>query len=303
MHDILLKTSRNGYVDTVFYGSLFLADKNKIYFTKGDNKDSICFMRSLAKPLQTSIMFDSNIIRDYKITGKELAIFSGSHSGTSKHIKILKDVFKKHDLKLKDLLIKPIEPLDKKDFKGRKIKFHNNCSGKHTMMLLNCKYFGYKGDYTNPEHKLQKKIKTKQEELSGYKSNILTFDGCSTPLWGLPYKNIIKAYFNLIKQHPELINAIINNPYIYGGDNRLDTEIIKLSKGKLFAKVGAGGLVLIYNLQIHEILLIKMAQDNNEYRRLVALDYLNKIKWLDIELDNNIYNQKKQIVAKYEFTL
>ncbi len=303
MHKALIKTARNGYLDTIFFGSLFHATKTKLLKSIGENINTICFMRSLAKPLQASILFDTNIINDYNITNSELAIFSGSHSGTLRHINTLKNVLKKHDLKIKDLSIMPLKPLDTREFHGRKTKLHNNCSGKHVMMLLNCKYKGFNYDYTNPNHPIQKIIKQKQEELSQYKSDILTFDGCSTPLWGLPYKNIIKAYFNLIDKHPLLINAILNNSYLYGGYNRFDTEIIQLSKGKLFSKVGAGGLVIIYNFENEEIVLIKMAQDNNETRRLVALEYLNKIGWLNYEADKNLYNQKKQIVAKYEFTL
>ena len=303
MHTVLLKTTRHGFMDTVFYGSIFHANRKKILYSVGESSNSICFMRSLAKPLQASILFDSNIIKDYRITPEELAIFSGSHSGTNKHLEILKKVFKKHNLKLKDLSIKPLMPLDLKDFEGRVTKLHNNCSGKHTMMLLNCKYFGYDYNYTNPKHILQQKIKAKQELLSEYKSDILTFDGCSTPLWGLPYKNVIKAYFNLFESCPKLIDAIIKNPYLYGGANRFDTELIKLSKRNLFAKVGAGGLVLIYNKNNDEIVLVKMAQDNNDTRRLVTINFLNKIKWLDCDTDKNIYNQKQQIVAKYEFSL
>ncbi|MBR2069206.1 MAG: asparaginase [Candidatus Gastranaerophilales bacterium] len=290
-------------MDTCFFGSMYLANKKKIYKSFGNNPSEIYFMRSLAKPLQTSILFDCNIIGEYKITNPELAIFSGSHSGSDRHIAFLKDIFKKYKLKEKDLLIKPIEPLDKRKFKGKAQKLHNNCSGKHTMMLLMCKYLNLKADYTNPNHPLQEIIKEKQEKLSQYKSDILTYDGCTTPLWGLPCENIIAAYFNLIKKHPALINAIVNNSYLYGGYNRFDTEIIKLSNKKLFAKVGAGGLVLVYNREKEEILLVKMAQDNNEARRTVTLDYLKKLNWLDFELDKNIYNQKKQIVAKYEFSL
>ena len=303
MHEILLKTKRYDYIDTCFYGSVFLAKKNGIYKSFGDSKDTICFMRSLAKPMQSSILFDCSIIKDYKIKDSGLAIFSGSHAGSETHIKLLKNILKKHDLKISDLSICPIDPLDKRKFNGRKTKLHNNCSGKHLMMLLVCKYLKFDYDYTKFNHPLQKIIKEKQEKLTGYKSDLLTYDGCSTPLWGLPYENIIKGYFNLIDSHPGLIKAIIKNPDIYGGFGRFDSEIIKLSKGKLFAKVGAGGLVIVYNFKKDEILLLKLAQDNNEIRRIITLDYLNKLKWLNYKTDNNIYNQKKQIVAKYEFSL
>ena len=303
MHEILLRTVRNNYLDTCFLGSVFFATKNKIVKSIGENPDNICFLRSLFKPIQTSILFDCNIIKDYRIKQNELAIFSGSHAGSVKHINLLKNIMKKNKLNLKDLSIIPLEPLDKRNFRGKPSKLHNNCSGKHIMMLLACKYMGFNYDYTNPNHPLQKIIKNQQEKLSNYKSDILTFDGCSAPLWALPYKNVIEAFYNLVHKYPDLINAIIKNPDIYGGFNRLDTEIIKLGKGNLFSKVGAGGLVLIYNLKEDNSILIKLAQDNNDTRRIITLDYLNKINWLDYEVDKNIYTQKGQIVAQYEFTL
>ena len=51
----------------------------------------------------------------------------------------------------------------------------------------------------------------------------------------------------------------------------------------------------------YEILLVKMIQNNNEYRRLITLDILNKINWLDYESENWVYNQKKEKVAKYYY--
>ena len=303
MHETLLRTLRNNYLDTCFFGSVFFARKDKIIKSIGESPDNICFMRSLFKPIQTSILFDNNIINECDIKQNELAIFSGSHSGSIKHINLLKKIIKKYNLKIKDLLIEPLEPLDKRYYSGRATKLHNNCSGKHVMMLLVCKQMGFNYDYTNPNHPLQKLIKKQQEKLSGYSSEILSFDGCSTPLWGLPYKNIIVAFYNLINNYPKLIDAIIKNPYIYGGFNRLDSEIIKLGQGKLFSKVGAGGLVLIYNLEENNTLLIKMAQDNNDARRLIALNYLNHLNWIDYKIDKNIYNQKKQVVAQYEFII
>jgi L-asparaginase II len=303
MHKVILQTKRGIFRDTCFFGSYFLANNNGIYESYGDNSSEICFMRSLAKPLQTSVLFDLNVVSDLNLTNHELAIFSGSHAGSDIHLKVLEGIVKKYKLSMSHLLLEKANPLDMRNFNGKKSKLCNNCSGKHLMMLLTSKHLGFNNNYTDPNHPLQQIIKKKQEILSEYKSEILTFDGCSTPLWGLPYENIIIAYFNLVKKHPELINAIIKNYYIYGGYDRFDSEIIKLGKGKLFAKVGAGGFVLIYNLKLNEILLVKMAQDNNEIRKIFTLYLLNKIKWLNIPLDLDIYNQQKQIVARYEFSL
>jgi len=303
MHKLLLQTIRNGYCENCFYGSLFLASKSEIIESIGESPENICFMRSLFKPIQSSILYDCNIIHDYKLTNRQIAIFSGSHAGSEVHILLLEKLMKKHKIMLKDLLLEPLAPLDTRKAVVRPSKLHNNCSGKHLMMLLMCKYMGFDYDYTNPNHPLQIIIKMQLEKLSGCKSDILSFDGCSTPLWGISYKNVIRAYFNLIEKYPELISVILNNPYTYGGYGRFDTEIIKRSKKNLFAKVGAGGLVLIYNFKHEKILLFKLSCDNNDIRRIIVIDYLNKLGWLNYKLDENIYNQKKQIVAKYKFAL
>lgn len=299
---VLLSTLRNGYLDSCYFGSVYLANKDSIYKQIGFDKSTVCFMRSLAKPLQASIICDANIIQDYNLQDKELAIFCASHAGSSEHIKILKDLCKRFKIKQSDFELIAQKPLDLRGFKGRITPLHNNCSGKHLMMLLMSKYLkiDFK-NYTNENHPIQKLILKKQNELSGFNSDILTYDGCSTPLWGLPVKNIIKAYFNFFhnEKYSPLIKAIINNPYIFGGFDRLDTEIIRLSNKKLFSKVGAGGFVLVYNFESDEILILKITQNNNPIRKLILMDILNKLNWLNSDIEEFEYNQKNQKVAKY----
>lgn len=306
--EILLTTKRNSYTDAIYYGSVYLANKKEIFKEIGLDKKTKFYMRSLAKPLQASIMCDCNIINDYNFTQKELAIFCASHAGSAEHIKILKNLLKKHDIKIKDLDIEPSKPLDLRHFKGKKTKLQNNCSAKHIMMLFMCKYKNYSlKNYTNKDHPIQQLIKQKQEKLSKTKCGELSYDGCGTPLWAISAENIIKSYFNLIKDEKfkPILNSILKYPNIFGGYNRFDSEIIQFSKGKLFSKVGAGGFVIVYNLEKDEILLVKMTQNNNEARKLITLDILNKLKWLNYEPIEYELNQKKQKVAKYcyEFEL
>ena len=88
--EILLTTRRNDYIDLYYFGSIYLANSKKICYKIGLDISEICFMRSLAKPLQASIICDYNIINDYKLNTKELAMFLASHAGSKQHIKILK---------------------------------------------------------------------------------------------------------------------------------------------------------------------------------------------------------------------
>ena len=299
---ILLSLKRGDIIDTSYYGSIYLAKGNKITNYTGLNPENIFFMRSLAKPLQAAIITDYNVINDYELSSKEIAIFCASHAGSPEHIKILKNLRKKLKIKNTELNLEAQKPLDTRKFNGHKTKLHNNCSAKHLMMLMMCKYLNLDTkNYTSYNHPLQKIIYNKQTQLSGYKSFYPTKDGCGTPLWGLSAESIIRAYYNLFhnKQYSIIIKSILENPNIFGGYDRLDTEIIELSKGNLFSKVGAGGFVLIYNLKEDSILLIKLTQNNNPIRKLIAMNALNELNWLKTNVQNFEYNQKKEKVAKY----
>ena len=111
MHKVLLTTKRNDILDCCYYGSVFLANKREIYKSFGCNCDSITFMRSLAKPLQASIMADCGIVRDFKLSKKEIAIFCASHSGSPSHVKLLERLVKRFNIKKSDIFIHRIEKL------------------------------------------------------------------------------------------------------------------------------------------------------------------------------------------------
>ena len=307
-HLPVLYTKRNDIVDCCYFGSVYLSDCGEITKCYGLSPNTLYYMRSLAKPLQTSTLFDFNIIDDINILPDELAIMTGSHAGSPIHIKLLKRILSKYKIKISDINLKPTEPLDLREFNGIKTKLHNNCSGKHIMMLILSKYLNYPlNNYTNPNHPVQKLIYKKQNELSGYRSKTVSFDGCGTPLWEISAEKIVKAYYNLInnKKYSYLINSILKYPGYFGGFDRLDSDIIKLSQSRLFSKVGAGGFIIVYNIKTNQSLLVKMAQNNNYFRKLVVFDILKKIGWLNIETEKIEYNQFNVPVAKYyyEFNL
>ena len=67
---------------------------------------------------------------------------------------------------------------------------------------------------------------------------------------------------------------------LFGGNNRFDTEIIKLTNRKVFAKVGACGLVGAINTQNQETLIVKIFADDHGARKEVMLRYMKELKWL-----------------------
>ncbi len=273
----------------------------------GHHNNYPLFLRSLLKPIQASILADYDVHKFYNFSQEELAIMQASHAGEKIHTELVESILKKAGLDetyLKCPAIKPLNPDVLRPGEDCKA-IHNNCSAKHAMMLAVSKQLNLPlENYTDINHPLQKLIYDKICDLSEYKTPPQTWDGCTLPVWGVPFNNIAKAFFKLYnnKKYDFLKEAYKKNPYIIGGRDidgfRQDTFFMQLNCD-LISKTGAGGFLSIYNNKTNEFLLIKMAQDNNKVRFLLASKLLNSLGWIDYEADYNYYNQNNESVGEY----
>ena len=246
------------------------------------------YLRSCAKPLQATLLIDYGI----DLTEEELALCCGSHAGEECHIRVAQGILDKLGLDESYLKCGVHEPLAglKEGETARAI--HNNCSGKHLGFLAVCKAHGWDLEtYYEPEHPLQVAVKKRIYELCEVtKDYPMTTDGCGVPIVSMPLNNLIKGFKNLNQQYPQIVNAILKNPYIYGGINRLDTEIIQ--KTGMLAKVGAGGLCVVLDTKLNDGFAVKMFDASMSARRIAVLDKL------EVEYDNKIRTLSGKIVGK-----
>lgn len=262
------------------------------------------YLRSCAKPLQASLLTDYGL----DFTPEEIAFCSGSHAGEDCHVEIANRLLKKIGLDESYLKCGVHTPLsrsmqDKMLLNGVKpTPVHNNCSGKHIGFLAVCKKNNWDlKSYYEPNHPLQKKVKEKIYDLCEITENFpMTTDGCGVPIVSMPLKNLVIGYLNLNKRYPEIVKAILANPYIYGGEDRLDTEIIQNSSG-IMAKVGAGGLCTVLNTKINECFVIKSDDASNPARKAAVLEYLKKLNWANINYDKTIKTISGKIVGEIIF--
>ena len=270
------------------------------------------YLRSCAKPLQATLLIDYGI----DLTEEELALCCGSHAGEECHIRVAKQILEKFEIDEKYLKCGVHLPLarsmqDKMLLRGEKARaIHNNCSGKHIGFLVICKTKGWDMEtYDRPEHPLQIAIKNKINTLTslpcptgeGSKEGAtqpypVTTDGCGVPILSMPLKNMLIGYKNLL-QYEKIINAIQKYPYIFGGENRLDTEIIEKTHG-LIAKVGAGGLCIVFNVKEQIGFVVKINDCSMEARRLAVLEMINRLGWGNIEFDKTIKTLHGQVVGE-----
>lgn len=288
--ELLIKITRGNNTETLHNGWICVLDKNKkVVYKKGDI-NNIAFLRSTAKAIQAVPVIDYKI----NVTQNELAIMCASHTGSSRHINLLKEIQRKFNLNINHLQCGIHQPLDDSE-KRRLIKedlpsnvLHNNCSGKHLGMLAVCKKNNWEtSNYLDPKHPLQKFIFNQVKEFSEAKKIDIAIDGCSAPTFAMPIVNIAKLFSNFtnVKSSIQIINAIKCNPYIIGGKGQIDSEIIKASNSKLISKVGADGIIIVaFN---GNCAVVKIADGSQKARSIVILSLLKKLGWLK---ENNIRN-------------
>lgn len=255
------------------------------------------YLRSCAKPLQASLLIDYGADKIYNLSSKELAFICASHAGEDCHIETGLEILNKIGLDesyLKCGVHKPLSRTmqDKMLIMGTKSgAIHNNCSGKHIGFLMLCKLKNWDLEtYYEPTHPLQLAVKAKINELCEVKSTYpITTDGCGVPIVSMPLKNMVIGFINLFTdcKYKKITNALLENPYILGGENRLDTEIIQ-NTNNIIAKVGAGGLCIVVNLEKQNGFVIKMDDASMPARRIAVFEMINRLGWGEIDYDKTI---------------
>ncbi len=292
---------RDGLIEEFHEG--YYVSLNPINGLKSDDKmTSPYFMRSCAKPLQATLLADYDI----DLLPEEFALCCGSHAGEDCHLKVARSIMKKFKIDENDLKCGVHAPLsmsmqNKMIVRGdNPSPLHNNCSGKHLGYLAICIKKGWNTEsYFEPDHPLQVAIKEKINEMCGVEDPEkypMTTDGCGVPILSMPLKNIAKGFVNLLK-YPQILSAIKANPYIFGGENRTDTEIIQKTKN-LIAKVGAGGLCVVLNVQEMNAFIIKINDCSYEARRFALFDIINRTGWGQIKYDNRIKTIAGKVVGQ-----
>lgn len=302
----LLVYLRDGLPEQEHFGYVVRCNKTDATEKVGDDKKQPFFLRSCAKPLQASLIIDYGLDLKYNLTSEEIAICCASHAGEKVHTDIVKRLLGKFGLKESDLKCGEHDPISITAQKElllhgeRAGAIHNNCSGKHAMMLGLCKLKDWDiSTYDNINHPLQQAIKNKIYELCELKTEYpVTKDGCGVPICSMPLENMVKGYINLFcnQKYEKIKNAFLDNPYIIGGENRTDTKIIQNSNN-LIAKVGAGGLIIVVNIESEEGFALKICDANMEAREAVAIDLINNLHWGNIKRESAIYTNHGDVVG------
>ena len=294
---------RDGLTEEVHTG-VWASAKPIPGFNPDNDHNTPYFLRSCGKPLQSTLLIDNDI----DLTPEEMAFCSASHAGEDCHIKVAVKLLKKLKIDVSMLKCGIHAPLSRGMQNIMIVRgdaptvLHNNCSGKHIGYLALCKKNNWDMEtYDEPNHPLQLTVKAKINSMCGVTEKYpMTTDGCGVPIVSMPLKNLAQGFVRLL-EYPQLLQAIKANSYIFGGENRLDTEIISKTEN-LIAKVGAGGLCVVLNVKECNAFAVKINDASVEARRFALLEMINRIGWGEIKYDNRIKTIAGKIVGQVNVT-
>lgn len=254
-------------VESVHKGFVAAIDSSGRVLSQLGGIESRTWFRSAAKPFQTIPLIASGAADHFNLTLQELAVINGSHSGEQIHLDVVSSILKKAGLMESDLLCGAHRPFDENSAKQLRAEnrqpstLHNNCSGKHSGMLAFARFTGQPtANYIDPQHPIQQTIRQTLACFANLQPDdiAIAVDGCSAPVFGLSISSMAYSYARLVDAHQtdielqladaaaRVVNSMIEFPEMVGGtSHRLDTDLMRVTRGRLISKVGAEGVQLL----------------------------------------------------------
>ncbi len=263
-YEPIFQLTRGDIVESVHFGAIAVVGANgKLAASYGD-PHLVTFTRSSAKPLQALPFLENGGMSYFGLTLQEVALLCGSHSGTDKHVAVVRSIQAKTGVQESDLMCGTHTAYDRKTAEAMQLRGEaptpnrHNCSGKHTGMLAYARMLGIPPDpdglpYIDPQHPVQRKILASLAEMSGLQPNEIHIgiDGCSAPNFALPLQSTALALARLCQPDglPEkraetcrlITKAMLAFPDMIGGPDNFDTTLMQAAQGRVICKGGAEG--------------------------------------------------------------
>jgi L-asparaginase II len=272
--------------------------------------ETVTFLRSSAKPYQALPLIESGAADRFGFTEEEIALACASHSGEPIHTAIAASMLNKIGLEPRHLKCgthEPFSPQVASELREKREEpnvLQNNCSGKHAGMLALAVHLGAPiENYDEPENPVQLAIGEVISQFSDIPIEDIAIgtDGCGVPVFGVTVKAMALMYARLVASPKEfedgtrtacrrIVSAMTNHPELIGGtSDRLDTEMMRATKGTLISKVGAEGVYTAGILPCQQWprglgLALKIEDgDDHRARPTVVIESLDQLGVLDDE--------------------
>jgi L-asparaginase II len=259
----LVEVTRGAIVESRHRGHVIAVDGEGLTIASLGTPQTITYLRSSAKPFQAIPLVASGAADRFGFTEAEIALACASHSGEPLHTELASSMLRKIRLTPDALKCGVHDPFSAEETRRLRAKgevpnvLQNNCSGKHAGMLALALHLGAPTEtYDHKDSPVQQAIARTISQFSFVPPEMIVVgvDGCGVPVFGISVRAMALMYARLVTPPEDfaddtrnacrrIVAAMINHPEMIGGTtDRLDTEIMRATKGRAISKVGAEGV-------------------------------------------------------------
>jgi L-asparaginase II len=255
MSEFFVATSRGPLVESMHEISAVVADASGRILAQAGHAELVTYWRSAAKPFQLLPLLRDGGLERFPLDAQMLALACGSHNAESIHREVCHRWLHTINLHEADLAcgghpsLWPAlaDAMIHDDVTATPV--WSNCSGKHAAMLAQARLhdWGTSG-YQERAHPVQQRIADIMTEWTGIDAEHVRWgvDGCTAAAVALPLHAMATAYARLATSHDPgataIRDAMMSEPYMVAGDERLDTVLMQAWPGAVVAKIGAEGV-------------------------------------------------------------
>ncbi|QOV11001.1 asparaginase [Viridibacillus arvi] len=302
MGEELVNVIRGGLIESVHSGHIAIVNSHGELLYEMGNPYKKVYARSSMKPIQAIPIVEQKVNETYLFEDADLSLCCASHIGEPMHTERVQNLLETALMGVSNLKCGAHPPRIEEEYKkllqeGKPITaIYNNCSGKHTGMLLTAKVMGEDlENYYLLEHPVQQRILDTISEVCEYPREQIEIgiDGCGVPVHGLPLYNIALGYARMSnpqnlsqsKQHAsqKIIQAMTSAPEMVGGTDTFCTSLMTVTKGKLFGKAGAEAVYCIGHIDTGIGIAIKIDDGNSRAVYPVAVEVLKQLNLISKE--------------------
>ena len=301
-HAPIAVSTRGGYPEKVFYGSIAVVDHTgKLLASVGD-VDTPVFTRSSLKPLQALPLVANPRFAEYALTAPEIALLCSSHNGEPVHAETAERLLAKIGLTDSALQCGNHEPYwykwnhQRAEAGKRWNAYFHNCSGKHSGMLLQAKLLAAPLEtYLEPGNPVQRAIRDAvayaclEPDASAM---VWGTDGCSAPNYAIALKGLARAFAWLSRRDDDarygaaprvLFEAMAAHPEMVSGEGRNDLALTRAGRGDWATKVGADGVQALGSRSRGIGIAAKLSSGNGPALMVAVCAALEQLGMLDDE--------------------
>ena len=257
----LIDVQRAGRTESVHRGHIAVVTDTGTCIHALGNPQQPIYARSAAKPLQALAVLDSDAKAAYNLSLAEIALFCASHNEESMHTDAVATLLARIHESEQSLTCGAHYPFHKETMQSMLASntsattIHNNCSGKHAGMLVLAKRLQVSTQgYAELEHPVQQAMLGAVADMAGLEPTAIPTgtDGCGVPVFQLPLDRLAFAYAKLgsgagctdVRESSAALirEALASYPDYLAGEDRYDSQLIRITQGRVLGKMGAEGV-------------------------------------------------------------